>query len=62
LEIDMKRLALSLAVLTSLAAPVAAQTLTVLLPVISFPTEEIVPSTKGCDAQTATGTICQLQE
>lgn len=58
----MKRLALSLAVLTSLAAPVAAQTLTVLLPVISFPTGTVVPSTKGCGALTATAPTCQLQE
>ena len=56
----MKRLILALATSASLAAPVSAQTLTVLLPVISFPDTVVTPSTMGCIAPTAP--VCQLTE
>jgi hypothetical protein len=61
METQMKRFALVLAASAALAAPAAAQTLTVLLPVISFPDTVIAPSTKGC-ALTSVATVCQLQE
>ena len=54
-------LALALAVTLSLALPAAAQSLTVLLPSLSFPTETVTPSTKGCEVP-APGTTCQLAE
>ena len=57
----MKRLALVLAASAALAAPAAAQTLTVLLPVISFPDTVMTPSTKGC-ALAPADEVCQLQE
>lgn len=57
----MKRLALVLAASAALAAPAAAQTLTVLLPVISFPDSVITPATKGCGLVTAPA-VCQLQK
>lgn len=57
----MKRLALVLAASAAFSAPVAAQTLTLLLPAISFPDPVVTPSTKGCDLVTAP-TVCQLQE
>lgn len=57
----MKRLVLSLGVVASLAMPAAAQTLTVLLPVISFPETIVTPATKGCATQAA-APVCQLQE
>jgi hypothetical protein len=61
LEIMMKRLALALVAASALSAPVAAQTLTILLPVISFPDPVVTPSTKGCgDLQVSS--VCQLQE
>jgi hypothetical protein len=45
----MKSLAATLAALALLSAtPLAAQTLTVLLPSISFPDGTLTPSTKGC--------------
>ena len=57
----MKRLILALAAAASLAGPATSQTLTLLLPVISFPDSVVVPSTKGCGAQD-TKPVCQLQE
>lgn len=57
----MNRVALALAVTLSLAIPASAQSLAVLLPSLSFPTETVTPSTKGCEAPAA-GTICQLSE
>lgn len=57
----MNRVALALAVTLSLAIPASAQSLTVLLPSLSFPTETVTPSTKGCEAPAA-GTTCQLAE
>jgi hypothetical protein len=56
----MKRLALALATASALAAPAAAQTLTVLLPVISFPDTVLTPATKGCSA--LVDKVCLLQE
>lgn len=57
----MDRIALALAVTLSLVAPVAAQSLNILLPTLTFPTDTVTPSTKGCDADT-TKPICQLAE
>jgi hypothetical protein len=61
MEIQMKRFALVLAASAALAAPAAAQTLTVLLPVISFPDTVVTPSTMGCGLSLA-DKVCQLQE
>lgn len=61
----MKRIALVLAAALSLsaplAAPVAAQSLSLLLPPLTFPTDPVTPSTKGCSA-TPAPTTCQLPE
>lgn len=57
----MERFALALAVTVSLTVPVAAQSLNILLPTLTFPTDTVTPSTKGCDAD-ATKPICQLAE
>ena len=57
----MKRLALVLAASAALTAPAAAQTLTMLLPVISFPDPVVTPATKGCGF-VSVPTVCQLQE
>jgi hypothetical protein len=56
----MKRLILAVAAATSLATPLPAQTLSVLLPVISFPDTVVNPSTKGC--VTPSDAVCILQE
>lgn len=56
----MKRLALALAAALALTTPVAAQSLSVLLPVLSFPDPVTTPSTKGC-AEVVTG-VCTAQE
>jgi hypothetical protein len=61
MEIQMKRLALVLAASAALSTPVAAQTLTLLLPAISFPEPVVTPATKGCGL-VATPKVCQLQE
>ena len=53
----MTRIAFALAATLALAAPVAADSLGTLLPTLTFPTETVTPSTKGCDAPVAT---CQL--
>jgi hypothetical protein len=60
MEIPMKRFALVLAASAALAAPTAAQTLTVLLPVISFPDTVVTPATKGCAP--FVDKVCLLQE
>ena len=52
----MPRFALSLAASLALAAPVAAQPLTVLLPALSFPDTTGTTSTKGCDGITRPAT------
>ena len=57
----MKRIALVLAASLSLAAPVAAQSLNILLPTLTFPTDTITTSTKGCAAP-VTSTTCTLAE
>ncbi len=57
----MTRFALALAASLALAAPVAADSLAVLLPTLQFPTETVTTSTKGCDAPVAQ-TVCQLDE
>jgi|GEM_PF-1487482 len=57
----MDRIALAVAVTLSLVAPVAAQSLNILLPTLTFPTDTVTPSTKGCDAD-ATKPVCQLAE
>jgi hypothetical protein len=61
MEITMERFALALAVTLSLTAPVAAQSLNLLLPTLTFPTDTVTPSTKGCDADVAKP-VCQLAE
>ncbi len=57
----MTRLAFALAASFALAAPVAADSLGTLLPSLSFPTDTVTPSTKGCEAP-ATHATCQLAE
>lgn len=57
----MTRLAYAIAASLALAAPVAADSLTLLLPSLSFPTDTVTTSTKGCDAP-AKGVVCQLDE
>jgi hypothetical protein len=61
MELQMTRFALALAATLALAAPVAADSLTILLPSLSFPTDTITTSTKGCQTQ-ATQPTCQLAE
>jgi hypothetical protein len=65
METKMKRIALVLAASLSLAAPVAgpvaAQSLDILLPSLTFPSDPVTPSTKGCAAP-VTGSTCQLAE
>lgn len=56
----MTRLAFVLAAVAALSAPAAAQSLSVLLPVLSFPEPVITPSTKGCSTMLAP--VCTLQE
>ncbi len=55
----MTRLAYALAASLALAAPVAADSLSILLPSLSFPTDTVTTSTKGCEVS-ATGSVCQL--
>lgn len=57
----MTRLAYAFAASLVLAAPVAAESLAVLLPSLSFPTDTVTTSTKGCETAT-TGAVCQLAE
>ena len=54
-------LAASLALVAPIATPVAADSLTVLLPTLTFPDTTVTTSTKGCAAP-ATPTTCQLAE
>jgi hypothetical protein len=61
MEIDMTRFVLALAASLSLAAPVAADSLGTLLPALTFPSETVTASTKGCEA-TAAATTCTLAE
>ncbi|MGL4236495.1 hypothetical protein [Tabrizicola sp.] len=57
----MKHAVLALVAGLALAAPVAAQSMSTLLPVLTFPTDDVTTGTKGCDANPAAPT-CQLQE
>lgn len=57
----MTRIAFALATTLALSAPVAADSLTVLLPALTFPTDEVTTSTKGCEAAAAAPT-CTLAE
>ncbi len=57
----MERFVLALAVTLSLTAPVAAQSLNILLPNLTFPTDTVTTSTKGCKAD-ATKAVCDLAE
>lgn len=57
----MTRFAYAVAASLALAAPVAANSLTVLLPSLTFPSETISTSAKGC-APVATQATCQLAE
>ncbi|MES2915019.1 MAG: hypothetical protein V4753_07865 [Pseudomonadota bacterium] len=57
----MDRIALALAVTLSLTVPVPAQSLNILLPTLTFPTDTVTPSTKGCGAD-AVKPVCQLAE
>ena len=50
----MPRIFLALAAAFALAAPVAADSLGTLLPTLTFPTDTVTPSTKGCDTPLAT--------
>jgi hypothetical protein len=61
MEIIMKRAALALVASLALAAPVAAQSLTILLPSLTFPEDAVTSSSKNCDASPAP-TVCQLPE
>lgn len=56
----MQRLVLALAATAAFSMPAAAQSLSVLLPQITFPEPVTSPSTKGCD--TPAPGICQLAE
>lgn len=55
----MHRFALVLAASAALAAPAAAQSLSVLLPAITFPDPVTTPSTKDCATKTP---VCQIEE
>ena len=52
---------LALAASLALAAPVAAQSMSILLPSLTFPGDIVTPSTKGCEGQVEAAT-CQLQK
>jgi hypothetical protein len=54
-------LAASLAIVAPVATPVAADSLTVLLPTLAFPDTTVTTSTKGCSAPAKPAT-CQLAE
>ena len=57
----MTHVAYTLAASLALVAPVAADSLGTLLPSLSFPTDTVTTSTKGCEAP-AQGEVCQLAE
>ena len=57
----MTRFALALAASLALAAPVAADSLAVLLPSLTFPADEVLTSTKGCVAAPGQP-VCPLAE
>ncbi len=57
----MPRFAIVLAASLALAAPVAADSLGTLLPTLTFPSDTVATSTKGCNAPAGQPT-CQLDE
>ena len=57
----MQRLAFVLAATVALAAPASAQSLSVLLPSLSFPETIVTPSTMDCGTDQAPAS-CQLPE
>ncbi len=57
----MTRFALALATSLALAAPVAADSLTLLLPNLIFPDDTVTTSTKGC-VDVTTQPACKLAE
>ena len=57
----MTRFAFALAASLALAAPVAANSLSVLLPSLTFPEDTVITSTKGC-VSPDTQPVCQLAE
>lgn len=57
----MTRFAFALAATLALAAPVAADSLSTLLPSLTFPEDTVVTSTKGCVGPN-TQPACQLAE
>ena len=57
----MTRFALALATSLALAAPVAADSLTLLLPNLIFPDDTVTTSTKGC-VDITTQPACKLAE
>ncbi|WP_309663696.1 hypothetical protein [Tabrizicola sp.] len=48
--------------LSLLASPLAAQTMTVLLPSLTFPDGTLTTSTKGCTAVEAVQSVCVIKE
>jgi hypothetical protein len=56
----MPRIALALAAVAALSMPAAAQTLTTLLPQLTYPEPVTTGSTKDCRIEQAT--VCQLEE
>ena len=58
----MTRFGPALVAFALLASPLAAQTMTVLLPSISFPDGTLTPSTKGCGVTDIAVPVCLLQE
>jgi hypothetical protein len=61
METGMKRAAFLVIAGFALAAPAAAQSMSILLPVLSFPEDAVTSSSKGCTAKT-TAPTCQLEE
>lgn len=58
----MKHLSIALTALMLLSVPASAQTLSVLLPSITFPTDDVTASTKGCATATTGAPVCIHQE
>ena len=53
-------IAAALSALTLLALPATAQTMSTLMPTLTWPDETVTPSTKGCDASGQT--VCTLKQ
>jgi hypothetical protein len=58
----MKPLAFIFLALSLLASPLSAQTMTVLLPSLNFPSGTLTASTKGCAATEAVQSVCVLKQ